>query len=233
MTPNLTVAGGESHHLDRKSLRKVTGSTADFADLAHDCGCFANGAGGTLLIGIGDGAAAPPGAQRVDHGLLDRIRKRVGELIWNVTVLPELKRHENNREYIALTVPRSVGGAEPSTPGPASSRSRCTSFAQASRPRMAISKASMASSGTSASRGAGRRARWDIYRQWSTSINCGSREGWTRLGEQVKVCDLKSSERELRYRVSLTVVRCELRGRLHLGVRVPYLVRTPRPITTA
>lgn len=65
----------ESHHLDRKSLRKVTGSTADFGELAQACVCFANGSGGTLLIGIEDDADAPPASQHVDSALLDRIRK--------------------------------------------------------------------------------------------------------------------------------------------------------------
>jgi ATP-dependent DNA helicase RecG len=99
----------ESQHLDRKSIRKVTGSTADFADLAQDCVCFANGAGGTLLIGIDDDDDAPPAGQSVDPALLDRIRKRVGELTVNVQVVPELKRHENGGEYISLTIPRSAG----------------------------------------------------------------------------------------------------------------------------
>ena len=104
----------ESHHLDRKSLRKVTGTTADFAELARDCVCFANGAGGSLLIGIEDNADAPPPAQHIEPPLLDRIRKRVGELTVNVQVLPELKRHDNGGEYIALTVPRAVGVASTS-----------------------------------------------------------------------------------------------------------------------
>ena len=42
----------ESHHSDHKSLRKVMGTAADFAEVARDCVCFANGAGGTILIGI-------------------------------------------------------------------------------------------------------------------------------------------------------------------------------------
>ena len=70
----------ESQHLDRKSLRQVTGATADFGELAQDCVCFANAAGGTLLIGIEDDADVPPASQRVEPALLDRIRKRVGEL---------------------------------------------------------------------------------------------------------------------------------------------------------
>lgn len=104
----------ESQHLDRKSLRKITGSTADFGELARDCVCFANGSGGTLLIGVEDNDGAPPPDQRVDPALLDRIRKRVGELTVNVQVVPELKRHENGGEYIALTIPRAAGVASTS-----------------------------------------------------------------------------------------------------------------------
>lgn len=97
------TASPESEHLDRKSLRKVTGSTADFSELAQDCVGFANGAGGTLLVGIEDDAEAPPADQRIDPLLLDRIRKRVGELTVNVQVVPGLKRHENGGEYVALS----------------------------------------------------------------------------------------------------------------------------------
>lgn len=110
----MTTSSRESQHLDRKSIRKVTGSTADFGELAQDCVCFANGAGGTLLIGIEDDADAPPANQRVEPALLDRIRKRVGELTVNVQVVPELKRHENGGEYVALVIPRAVGVASTS-----------------------------------------------------------------------------------------------------------------------
>ncbi len=108
------TAPRESQHFDRKSLRKVTGSTADFGELAQDCVCFANAAGGTLLIGIEDNADAPPAVQRVEPPLLDRIRKRVGELTVNVQVVAELKRHENGGEYVALTIPRATGIASTS-----------------------------------------------------------------------------------------------------------------------
>jgi ATP-dependent DNA helicase RecG len=109
-----TTPPGESHHLDHKSLRKVTGSSADFGELARDCVCFANGAGGTLLIGIEDGEDAPSPVQRIDPALLDSIRKRVGEVTVNVQVLPELQRHENGGEYVVLTIPRSAGVASTS-----------------------------------------------------------------------------------------------------------------------
>jgi ATP-dependent DNA helicase RecG len=104
----------ESEHVDRKSMRKVLGATADFSELAQDCVCFANGAGGTLLIGIEDDAEAPLASQRVDPTLLDRIRKRVCELTVNVHVLPEIKRHENGGEYVALNIPRAAGVASTS-----------------------------------------------------------------------------------------------------------------------
>ena len=51
----------EDQHTDRKSLRTVTGKTADWDALSKDCVCFANGAGGRLLIGIEDGEAAACG----------------------------------------------------------------------------------------------------------------------------------------------------------------------------
>lgn len=104
----------EGHYRELKSLRKVTGTTADFAELAHDCVCFANGGGGQILIGIEDGHTLPPPGQHIDPGLLDTIRKRVGELTVNVQALPELKSAENGGAYILVSVPRSVGVASTS-----------------------------------------------------------------------------------------------------------------------
>lgn len=104
----------EGAHFDRKSLRKVTGSGADFAALAADCVCFANGSGGTICIGIEDGEREPPAGQTIDPALPDRIRKRVGELTVNVQVLPELRQAANGGAYIALVVARSPGVASTS-----------------------------------------------------------------------------------------------------------------------
>lgn len=119
MSPRRTHAvppptSDEDHHFDRKSLRKVTGSTADFVELAHDCVCFANGAGGVLFIGIEDGQRLPPAGQRINPALLDRLRKRIGELTVNVEAVPEVCHDESGAEYIALRVARSVGVASTS-----------------------------------------------------------------------------------------------------------------------
>ena len=41
----------ENMQFDKKSLRYVTGKTADFGELAKDCVAFANSHGGYLAIG--------------------------------------------------------------------------------------------------------------------------------------------------------------------------------------
>lgn len=63
----------EDQHTDRKSLRTATGKTADWDALAKDCVCFANGAGGRLLIGIEDSEALPPAGQMLRNLLLPRL----------------------------------------------------------------------------------------------------------------------------------------------------------------
>ena len=74
----------ENQHFDRKSLRKVTGKTADWPALALDCVAFANAQGGNLLIGIEDGQEAPPPGQTLSSGLTETVAKRMRELTVNV-----------------------------------------------------------------------------------------------------------------------------------------------------
>lgn len=108
------VTGAEGQQLERKSLRKVQGSTADWNDLAQTCVCFGNGAGGKILVGVEDGETLPPATQRIDEVLLDKIRRRVGELTVNVQVLAEIRRDAAGGEYVVVTVPRSNGVASTS-----------------------------------------------------------------------------------------------------------------------
>ena len=63
----------EDQHTDRKSLRTIAGKSADWEALAKDCVCFANGAGGRLLIGIEDDEALPPVGQMLRDLLLPRL----------------------------------------------------------------------------------------------------------------------------------------------------------------
>ena len=101
----------EDQHTDRKSLRTVTGKTAHWDELAKDAVCFANGAGGRLLIGIEDGQTWPPADQTVPPDVLDRLRKRIGELTVNVQALPSLQRAPNGGEFIELLIERSASVA--------------------------------------------------------------------------------------------------------------------------
>jgi ATP-dependent DNA helicase RecG len=104
----------ENYSADQKSLRKVTGNTADWPALAADCVCFANAAGGCLRIGIEDGEEYPPAGQRVAVELMDQIRKRIAELTVNVQVAPERVVASNSGEYVALQIARSTGVASTS-----------------------------------------------------------------------------------------------------------------------
>ena len=104
----------ENQYTDLKSLRTVTGKTADWDSLARDCVCFANGAGGRLLIGIEDGQVLPPAGQVVPPDVLDRLRKRIGELTVNVQALPSLQRAANGGEFIVLVIERSPSVASTS-----------------------------------------------------------------------------------------------------------------------
>jgi len=104
----------ENQHIDKKSLRKVFGHTADWSALAADCVCFANAAGGTLLLGIEDADTMPPPDQRISPELLDQIRKRIAEKTVNVQVAPERVTATNGGQYIALQIARSVGVASTS-----------------------------------------------------------------------------------------------------------------------
>lgn len=101
----------ENLHLERKSLRLVTGRTADWDDLARSAVGFANGAGGRILIGIEDGKELPPAGQTIPQDLPERIRKRLGELTVNVQALPSVRNAENGGAYVEVAVERSPGVA--------------------------------------------------------------------------------------------------------------------------
>jgi ATP-dependent DNA helicase RecG len=104
----------EGQLFDKKSLRAVTGTTADWAELAKDCVAFATASGGVIWIGVEDDQELPLRDQKIPAKLPDNIRKRIGELTVNVTVLPELEVAANGGEFIRLNIPRSVSGM-PST----------------------------------------------------------------------------------------------------------------------
>lgn len=101
----------EGQIADKKSLRMIEGKSADFEELAKDCVGLANAQGGRLLIGIEDNSQLPPAGQQIEMELLDKVRKRIGEITVNVIAVPELRTAQKGGQYIELNVPRSLGVA--------------------------------------------------------------------------------------------------------------------------
>lgn len=104
----------EGHLIDRKSIRTVSGKSANFSELAKDCVAFANAQGGKLLIGIEDGNELPPAGQNIAYDLLDTIRKRIAENTVGVVVAPQIVIAENGGEFVEINVQRAVGAASTS-----------------------------------------------------------------------------------------------------------------------
>lgn len=101
----------EGQLLDQKSLRAVTGKTADWNEIAKDCIAFANATGGRLLLGIDDGQNAPPADQNIPADLPDTLRRKLAERTVNVSVLPDVVTASNGGQYIELRIPRAMAVA--------------------------------------------------------------------------------------------------------------------------
>jgi ATP-dependent DNA helicase RecG len=101
----------EGQILDQKSLRAVTGKTADWNEIAKDCIAFANATGGRLLLGIEDGQNAPPADQHIPADLPDTLRRKLAERTVNVSVLPDVVNAPNGGQYIELRIPRAMAVA--------------------------------------------------------------------------------------------------------------------------
>jgi ATP-dependent DNA helicase RecG len=101
----------EGQLFDQKSLRAVTGKTADWNEIAKDCIAFANATGGRLLLGIEDGQHAPPADQHVPSDLPDTLRRKLAQRTVNVSVLPDVVTASNGGQYIELRIPRAIAVA--------------------------------------------------------------------------------------------------------------------------
>ncbi|WP_339138057.1 MAG: ATP-binding protein [Candidatus Electrothrix sp. GW3-4] len=101
----------ENQYTDLKSLRMVTGKSADWPELAKDCVCFANARGGSILIGIEDDQTEPPKNQTLPAGLAEKILKRIGELTVNVILSFIPRVSDNGGEYLELQVARATAPA--------------------------------------------------------------------------------------------------------------------------
>ncbi len=98
----------EGQLLDQKSLRAVTGKTADWNEIAKDCIAFANATGGRLLLSIEDGQNTPPADQHIPPDLPDTLRRKLAERTVNLTVLLDVVIASNGGQYIEVRIARSV-----------------------------------------------------------------------------------------------------------------------------
>ena len=101
----------EGQLLDHKSLRAVTGKTADWNEIAKDCIAFANATGGRLLVGVEDGQTLPPPGQQIPTDLPDTLRRKLAERTVNVTVLPTVVIATTGGQYIEMRIPRAMSVA--------------------------------------------------------------------------------------------------------------------------
>ena len=101
----------EGQLLDQKSLRAVTGKTADWNEIAKDCIAFANATGGRLLLGVEEGQDVPPAGQQIPADLPDTVRRKLAERTVNLTVLPDVVTAPNGGQYIEMRIPRALAVA--------------------------------------------------------------------------------------------------------------------------
>jgi ATP-dependent DNA helicase RecG len=94
----------ENQFNEKKSLKKVSGKTADFPDLAKDCVAFANSKGGIIAIGVEDNADLPPPGQKINPDLPALIVKRIGELTISTAIKAEIQKSQNSAEYIEVRI---------------------------------------------------------------------------------------------------------------------------------
>jgi ATP-dependent DNA helicase RecG len=93
---------------DKKSLKIVTGKTADWQEIAKDCVCFANTRGGIIAIGIEDENSQPDSTQKIPSDLPQKIIKRISELTINVGTTAKIITAKNGGQYIELKVLPSI-----------------------------------------------------------------------------------------------------------------------------
>lgn len=96
----------EGQQLDKKSIRIFATDPAKWSwrDIAADCVAFANAQGGQLLFGIEDKESMPPVAQRIDAGLIDRLRQGVSQHTHNVAVSGEIRTVPSGGQFLILTI---------------------------------------------------------------------------------------------------------------------------------
>ena len=101
----------ENSLYDKKSLREITGKSADWNEVAKDCVAFSNAQGGVIDYGIEDDADAPPADQKVSEDIAINLEKKINGKTHNVSAHVEILTHENGGQYIRLHIARGTSSA--------------------------------------------------------------------------------------------------------------------------
>lgn len=97
----------ENSLYDRKSIRAITGKTADFPEVAKDCVAFANAQGGKIEFGVEDDETLPPASQVIDEKLAVELVNKIAGLTNNVGVNAEIETKNNSGDVLVLHIYRS------------------------------------------------------------------------------------------------------------------------------
>ncbi len=101
----------ENSLYDKKSLREITGKSADWNEVAKDCVAFSNAQGGVIDYGIEDDADVPPTDQKVSEDIVINLEKKINGKTHNVSAHAEILTHENGGQYIRLHIARGTSSA--------------------------------------------------------------------------------------------------------------------------
>lgn len=101
----------ENSLYDKKSLREITGKSADWNEVAKDCVAFSNAQGGVIDYGIEDDADAPPTDQKVSEDIAINLENKISGKTLNVSAHAEIRTHENGGQYIRLYIARGTSSA--------------------------------------------------------------------------------------------------------------------------
>ena len=101
----------ENSLYDKKSLREITGKSAEWNEVAKDCVAFSNAQGGVIDYGIEDDADAPPADQKVSEDIAINLEKKINGKTHNVSAHAEILTHENGGQYIRLHIARGTSSA--------------------------------------------------------------------------------------------------------------------------
>lgn len=101
----------ENSLYDKKSLREITGKSANWNEVAKDCVAFSNAQGGMIDYGIEDDADAPPADQKVSEDIAINLENKISGKTLNVSAHAEILTHDNGGQYIRLHIARGTSSA--------------------------------------------------------------------------------------------------------------------------